>query len=773
MSIKLTRVELSNIRSHEHIVFLPEESGITALRGSNGTGKSTIVDSIAWALYGTKPTGVSKTSAIYRNGAKWGKDKCYAIVELEVDGYKLKVERRMIAKNGAVECDVWEIETDEHGDETERHVAGTAVSQVESYLRQRTKMDEKGFLAAVLVQQKQVDNLIVSSPKERAQVIEKLTGISSITAALNSARSESNSLKKIAANSSADEKGLKATKKEHTKLQTEFTKKEKEVEKLKKLTTKTTADFEALRKESENAETTVALEETTRQAIIELTAKIESQEESLESLIAEKDLKKNSMSRLESSTNIEEISDKLSELKKTLRKHELDLSRNKDALDENATTLAKNQKILEKSTIKDKLSAKKGLNKSLSQIEALNDKIRQDSDSIVASNADAKKIEQAIGIITQENGNCPTCLQHVDNVSLAVQTLTEQRDNILSKNEAVSNTVKSNKARKLKVENTVEKYDILINALDLIEKSQQERESLELKTPVYMASITSITAEVDAHEKLYNAAKHSAETKSEYDRLLKRAIDLSDAIEQMKSQKRDAENKLKKSGSVSPTALASLRKKLDKANADYSKHSNDFVRAEGELSLLTEQLRHMKIDIERGEKDLEAHRKLLLSVETATNTTKVIEDFREDRVRNSIPVIEMYASDLFNRFTEGRFTRLKLDAKFNASVSLANGDDRAVGLLSGGELSAAAMALRIAISMLLNGGSSTNLIILDEVLVSQDVNRAEVILSTIKEVCKGQVIIIAHNEAVDAISDSVVQLGVADTLVQLGTSDRT
>lgn len=61
--------------------------------------------------------------------------------------------------------------------------------------------------------------------------------------------------------------------------------------------------------------------------------------------------------------------------------------------------------------------------------------------------------------------------------------------------------------------------------------------------------------------------------------------------------------------------------------------------------------------------------------------------------------------------------------------------------------------------MLLNGSGAKNPIILDEVFVSQDANRAELSISTIKEVCQGQVIMIAHNESLDAVADKIVQLG--------------
>ena len=87
-----------------------------------------------------------------------------------------------------------------------------------------------------------------------------------------------------------------------------------------------------------------------------------------------------------------------------------------------------------------------------------------------------------------------------------------------------------------------------------------------------------------------------------------------------------------------------------------------------------------------------------------------------------------------------------------------HGEERAIGQLSGGELSAVAMALRFAISLMLGGKSGVNLMILDEVLVSQDEERSANILMTLKSITEGQVIIVAHNDSIDTVVDKVVEL---------------
>ena len=54
----LDRLELNNFKRfrHEEIEF---QDGITGILGNNGTGKSSLVQAIFFALYGVQATGIS------------------------------------------------------------------------------------------------------------------------------------------------------------------------------------------------------------------------------------------------------------------------------------------------------------------------------------------------------------------------------------------------------------------------------------------------------------------------------------------------------------------------------------------------------------------------------------------------------------------------------------------------------------------------------------------------------------------------------------------
>lgn len=758
MTIILKRVELSNIRSHKHLIFEPEAEGITAISGPNGTGKSTIVDSIAWVLYGTKPQGVSKVSAIYREDALFGDDRCFAAVEIEVENQYLKVERRMVNKNGAVECEVWEKVTNKDGTSKFKQVAGPAVSHAEPYIRKRLKMDEKGFLSAILVQQKQVDQLISSGPRERAAVIEKLTGISAVTAALVESRQEFNSLKKVASISTVDETALAKLKIDRTELEASIEKQKESVE-------GTRLQVAQLKKSGVELRDNVAEESQKREAAEELreeltvvNTRIESRESELERLTEERKSQRNKLSLISSGTSLNEIEPKVNALKKDLRAKELNSAKTDAALVKNRRKLQEYSTTVESSDLK----TADAVNSSRSQIQiTLNDtldEIGSQKANILSIDSEIKKIAKAVSVLTDGDGTCPTCLQHIENVSSAV-TVLENEVITLQKSKDDS------KAKILELQEIEKASRIAIDDLKLlleaITQGEELKKLIEEDSVIYTSlasDVITLEGELKALEKVYNAAKRHEEIKNDYDRLLSRSKAVSNEIEALRTRQEEITSEMDTAGCISAAALTKLRTKLDEARAAHTRLMMTLTESRGEFNLSKERLLHLHEKIAQAEAEITKYKDLLKAVEVASASTNLIEEFREERIRTSIPVIEVYASDLLSRFTEGKFTRLKIDGKFNTTVILANGTERAVGLLSGGELSAASMALRLAISMLLNSGSSTNLIILDEVLVSQDASRAELILSTVRDICKGQVILIAHNDSIDGIADKVVEL---------------
>src|SRR3990172_5608666 len=86
--MKLDKIILENIRSYKsQQVDFPD--GSTLLSGDIGSGKTSVLLGIEFALFGLQPG--QKGSSLLRNGENSGG----VVLEFEVDGKKIKIERKL------------------------------------------------------------------------------------------------------------------------------------------------------------------------------------------------------------------------------------------------------------------------------------------------------------------------------------------------------------------------------------------------------------------------------------------------------------------------------------------------------------------------------------------------------------------------------------------------------------------------------------------------------------------------------------------------------
>lgn len=753
MSLILKSIELANIRSHEHVLFEPVESGITAIYGSTGAGKSSIVDSLAWILYGVKPHGVKRFSELVKEGVDASTEKVFAEAILEVDGSELKIKRSIVSKKGDMQCDVWERKI---GEQDFVRVIEKAVSDAEPYIRKRLLMDKNGYLAAVFVQQKQVDQLIEARPAERGEVIERLTGISSISEALNLAKQNFNSLKKNLKDFEVNEEDVQKLHKEFDDIVASIALKSNRRDLLEAAYKQTNLEYGTVAKSIENAEKIEEQKEKNRAELMRIEANLSVVSEDLNRLLEQKEEKKKIIPVGYNSGTLVDIENDRKRISAEQRNLERELYALQSQEDNVRLTTEKYGAIVEKSrlkTLNDVQSAIKNQEKKITASRERMNVLRENIASLKDSN---KRLDRAKTVVSSHDGSCPTCLQKVANPENAVNSMDKEIADNNTTIEALDQEYTTLDTACDKASLTLEKLSKIKNAFEKLEEVGtkdfiKEKEEIKFK-------ISSAENDLKATEKFYQNAKRFDEIKKDYDNIVAQALKRSNQKEKYLSLKQEIEDVLNKLEETKSDNMQTMRKKMmslaDKKTQEYEK----FVNIREEVSVMEERKIFLEKDLQIQDQKLEEHRGMLKNVEISGNSVKVIEEFRENRVKAAIPLVTNYASDLIARFSDGHFVGLKLDKDFNASVVLKSGVERKVGLLSGGELSEASLALRIAISMMLNAGSSKNVIILDEVLTAQDVSRSESILLSIKDVCQGQVIMISHGSNTSEIADKIFEL---------------
>lgn len=756
MGIKLESIELKNIRSHSYFLFEPREKGITVLSGENGTGKSSIVNSLAWTLYSTKPKGVSRTQGIMKSGVPYKKGDFYSEVVLKIDDEYMKVRKTITNKSGGAECQVWT--SPEKDVWPEKETAGPAITHAENYIKRRLQMDEKDFLTSVLVQQKQVDQLIVATPADRSQVIEKLTGISSITEAVRLARKEYKDLQSTLGGTHVNKDGLIKLREEEEENRGEIESLTEKEKCLKKRVEELQAEREDLSKRADEEDREYRKREKLQNRIDLLEVQKKNLSDSLEKNIQDKDLKKDQLSKMSrASQDIESIERSLLRIDGELREINAEMVTGEQYLKELSVSEREYSEIQKKSSIKTLSEAEKKSESNSENLAKAEERETLFNQEKYAQVGQLQSLKNAMEVIKDHEGSCPTCMQEVSDVPETISNLERQYREAEDKISSVEERSKKIQTTISRLKENEEKFQRLIESFDLSEVRKEMRE-VEKSSNLLEAKKKTLEAEKNTLQKLSAQSENYSLINKEYSLLLERAQSESVSLEKLEKEYKRLKEKLDSLKVPSLSVISKHRDHLSKVNEDVIKGREDLIKTESSKALLEEKSKGVRKEIKTLEEDLERYEKLLKSVEISLNSVKVLEEFRIDRIKSSVSIIESYASEFLSEFTDHEFSGLKLDQKFNATVLLPDGEERVIGLLSGGELSAAALALRLAIAFLLSSDDDKNLLILDEVLVSQDSSRVQTILDSIKESIKGQVILIAHNENIKSIADKVVEL---------------
>lgn len=780
----LKSAKLLNFAAIHDSTFTPSEHGVTSIYGANGNGKSSFLDAVIWALFGTVPKDKKQIDMRSFNASE--KDKTVVVVTFEHNGDTIEVTRSLNAKGTAT------AEIVVNGEKLTKTTPTTAVN----WIKKRLGINEEGFTKAFAIKQKQLDDLVSALPTERRRIIERISGVERLSLALKYAKEAEKTAKTLFDNADNPEAELVEAREQKAQ-------EEKKQESAQNELDEASAESHMLLKDRKNAYEAWQEEERKRQSYIAALSSLDKLRQSLELVNVDMENKRANLAALKKNTEgdaetlkteldkAEAVLADLREKSRAIREEEREL-RDRQSQQSYKRTSAESEVTGHKQSItslKEQIEdaqahlATAVPEKNITKAEAKAEKARNESSEHERTIALREQLieltERNISMLSEgDHSECPMCHQGIADTS-AVRAEMEQ-------------SLREHQKEKAKAEKAHEKAQALLAKTEAEISQMQEQnaqaaqgeENLARLTDALEASETALDASLSALEaceaedfaqEIAEAEKRAEENlaqgqeAAEKVRVLKEALASVDEITRLEqdiaeqseiaselgSQIEDAQGNLPEV--VDENEIASMKQKFDDLNDVYEDAKSREEKKVSEVYALRSAVDSLQKSVERYEAAEKSYLEAKGEYDKRHAVSHLLAEFRKDTISRIAPEIAASTSAVVSSMTSDEFTGILLDDEFTPTVVRANGREDPMHLLSGGEQSLVALALLIGIGDLLSGGAG-GLLWLDEALVSQDANRRNLIASTLRNLPDRQLVMVNHTPDGNDLSDMVVEL---------------
>jgi len=783
--LKLISLELTNYRRFKKtLIEFPE--GVIGILGLNGVGKSTIIEAIAWAMYGNQQTIVrTKKEDLKRHGATPA-DVCEVKLSFELDGDGYLITRKMAGKNYQTTAEL----------SVNGRAEANSTKAVTKLIEHRLGMDYQAFYTSVFAKQKELNALSDIEPNKRKKLILRMLNIDSIDKAIISVHTD----KKVLNTKLNENRSLIRDHEGTPKIEI-YKDQIKEYNSEAKSLTNDITVIEEQRKELDTKLRVLKNERAAQQKLRgefnKLTTRRAEAQTSLKNITAQQTKIEHELSVLsDQEAELEKLTPKKEEWGKVrTQKAELEVAHMKYIRSKELEKQLKGVDTqIEKHESKRQESSKQlkkfeNLTKELeefqvgrSKLEAEVEEKRRSRSELVTKEEHMKnelvKLKDRLDQISKlgAESECPTC----ERVLGEHYEILEEKFNSEIK-EMASKLTETSSAKDVveKEFNDVQKRQEATNKREkyLIEQTEQRArvestiKASEDELEHYRSQQQKLVDELEQYKDLNFDSEKFEQLKSTYQTLEKvneKIIVLTERVEKIPKLKKDLdgekkaqktitenlaqfEDRLKKLG-FDEKMLAKLDEKYDDGLKKLKEYELGLKDVQNKLSLNREKIEQLTNRIEELtelEIKIKSYEEELMYL---VKLDGILNKFKNYMISRVSPTLTLYGSDLFRNLTDGKYNRLEVDNDYNVYL-YDDGTPFPLNRFSGGEEDLANLCLRLAISQVITaqaGTSNLNFIILDEVFGSQDLHRKRNLLQALNGLTSKfrQIFLITHIEDV-------------------------
>lgn len=775
----IKRLQLHNYRRFADAdIEFPEQ--IIGIIGRNGSGKTTMVEAIGWALYGNIVGRTSK--ADIRSQFARDNDTCSVELEFVYGGEEYRLLRQLKGKNAISEAAIYRAGAAEPEAVMERGV--------NEYVERLLRLDYRSFFASVFARQRELSVFSSMPGEERRRSISRLINIDRIDKARERVLADRNNQSKMV-------EGMRRTLVDPAQLQEQINATVLDIARLQARLAEADQAVQACESELQGAR--LYNEEQSRlrdswqahenrisrwhASQIENEAALERSRADLAAITAAGEELARLKSRLDGIDAVRQEKERLDReevrqarqngLIQQLHQADAQIAANQNRLNSLKARLEglTPDEAAERTTREREAALEK-------EVEAAREAQRHWSGEETAARKRGGEARAKRDQIVQlgRDGQCPTCTQkladHYEQVleqmnvelELLRRSWQEASEEAAAAGEKVTEGETALRRLRQEKEELQRRITAGVEAGRARDEAAQELTALEGRRSAIAAELAALGSV------LYEATQHARvrEQLAELERLQRQADQLAERAgrrEQVCAEMARMEQAiadylaLQEQERARQSQLQFEEERYQAARAAVESATSRLLTASKDHADVREQLAGSVRDQERLQAQLAAqheHRRTIAVAEEEIRYLEALDlhfkKFRVELAGRIRPLIAAHASQLLALTTGGRYSRLELDEEY--AITLHDGNHAfPLGRFSGGEQDLANLCLRVAISQILaqrGGGAPINFIVLDEIFGSQDEERKDLIFKALHQLSSQfrQIFMITHVESV-------------------------